>query len=259
LQVITTLSSYEYPFNERIRALLRLEDIFKKVLFHVNAGDQNNHHCALILLLQMLDLIERTDIKVDIMHELDRQILSMQSLIGNPNISTEVLSQTLEDTKESVMKLRAESSKVGQSIRDNEWLMSIKKRASIPGGACQFDLPSYHYWLNQSLKKRRQDFDVWLSQLLPMYESIKIILHLLRSSGVENDCVATAGNYQKSIIASKPAQLLQINMIDDCGCFPEISANKYAINVRFHSMSINEKAQVCNDDIHFKMALCNLM
>lgn len=259
MQVITTLSSYEYPFNERIRALLRLEDIFKKVLFHVNAGDQNNHHCALILLLQMLDLIERTDIKVDIMHELDRQILSMQSLIGNPNISTEVLSQTLEDTKESVMKLRAESSKVGQSIRDNEWLMSIKKRASIPGGACQFDLPSYHYWLNQSLKKRRQDFDVWLSQLLPMYESIKIILHLLRSSGVENDCVATDGSYQKSIISSKPAQLLQIKMIDDCGCFPEISANKYAINVRFHSMSLNEKAQVCNDDIHFKMTLCNLM
>lgn len=253
------MSSYEYPFNERIRALLRLEDIFKKVLFHVNAGDQNNHHCALILLLQMLDLIERTDIKVDIMHELDRQILSMQSLIGNPNISTEVLSQTLEDTKESVMKLRAESSKVGQSIRDNEWLMSIKKRASIPGGACQFDLPSYHYWLNQSLKKRRQDFDVWLSQLLPMYESIKIILHLLRSSGVENDCVATDGSYQKSIISSKPAQLLQIKMIDDCGCFPEISANKYAINVRFHSMSLNEKAQVCNDDIHFKMTLCNLM
>ena len=259
MQVITTLSSYEYPFNERIRALLRLEDIFKKVLFHVNAGDQNNHHCALILLLQMLDLIERTDIKVDIMHELDRQILSMQSLIGNPNISTEVLSQTLEDTKESVMKLRAESSTVGQSIRDNEWLMSIKKRASIPGGACQFDLPSYHYWLNQSLKKRRQDFDVWLSQLLPMYESIKIILHLLRSSGVENDCVATDGSYQKSIISSKPAQLLQIKMIDDCGCFPEISANKYAINVRFHSMSLNEKAQVCNDDIHFKMTLCNLM
>ena len=259
MQVITTLSSYEYPFNERIRALLRLEDIFKKVLFHVNAGDQNNHHCALTLLLQMLDLIERTDIKVDIMHELDRQILSMQSLIGNPNISTGVLSQTLEDTKKSVTTLRAENSKIGQSIRDNEWLMSIKKRASIPGGACQFDLPSYHYWLNQSLGKRRQDFDVWLSQLLPIYESIKIILHLLRSSGVENDCIATDGNYQKSITSPRPTQLLQINIIDDRSCFPEISANKYALNVRFHSMSLNEKAQACNYDIHFKMTLCNLM
>ena len=259
MQIITTLPNYEYPFNERIRALLRLEDIFKKVLFHVNAGDQNNHHSALILLLQMLELIERTDIKVDIMHELDRQILSMQSLIGNPNISTGVLSQTLENTKKSVATLRAENSKIGQSIRDNKWLMSIKKRASIPGGACQFDLPSYHYWLNQSLEKRGQDFDVWLSQLLPMYESIKIILHLLRSSGVENDCIATDGNYQKSITSPKPTQLLQINIVDNCGCFPEISANKYALNVRFHSMSLNEKAQACNDDIHFKMTLCNLM
>lgn len=253
------MPNYEYPFNERIRALLRLEDIFKKVLFNVNAGDQNNHHCALILLLQMLELIERTDIKVDIMHELDRQILSMQSLIGNPNISTGVLSQTLEDTKKSVVTLRAENSKIGQSIRDNKWLMSIKKRVSIPGGACQFDLPSYHYWLNQSLEKRVQDFDVWLSQLLPMYEGIKIILHLLRSSGVENDCIATGGNYQKSITSPKPSQLLQINIVDTCGCFPEISANKYALNVRFNSMSLNEKVQACNDDIHFKMTLCNLM
>lgn len=253
------MSSYEYPFNERIRALLRLEDIFKKVLFHVDAGNQNNHHCALILLLQMLDLIERTDIKVDIMHELDRQILSMQGLIGNPNIATEVLSTTLEETKKSVTKLRAENSKIGQSIRDNEWLMSIKKRASIPGGACQFDLPSYHYWLNQGQEKRHQDFDVWLSQLLPMYESIKIILHLLRSSGVESDCLANDGNYQQSIIPSKPAQLLQLSMVDGCDSFPEISANKYAINVRFYSMSINEKAQACHDDIRFKMTLCNLM
>ena len=253
------MSSYEYPFNERIRALLRLEDIFKKVLFHVNAGNQNNHHCALILILQMLDLIERTDIKVDIMHELDRQIISMQSLVGNPNISSKVLTNTLAETKESVTKLRAENSKIGQYIRDNEWLMSIKKRSSIPGGACQFDLPSYHYWLNQSLEKRNQDFDTWLSQLLPMYESIKIILHLLRSNGVENNCLAKEGCYEKSIAASKPAQLLQLTMTDDCGCFPEISANKYAINVRFYSMSLNEKAQACNDDIRFKMTLCNLM
>jgi cell division protein ZapD len=39
--------------------------------------------------------------------------------------------------------------KIGQHLRDNDWLMSIKSRASIPGGVCEFDLPSYHYWRHQ--------------------------------------------------------------------------------------------------------------
>jgi cell division protein ZapD len=253
------VASYEFPFNERIRALLRLEDLFKKVLFHVESGDQYNHHCALILLLQMLDLIERTDIKIDIMHELDRQIASMQNLLGNPNIATEILTQTLAETKVSVAKLRAENSKIGQSLRDNEWLMSIKKRTSIPGGACQFDLPSYHYWLNRPLAQRNKDFNLWLAQLLPMYESIKIILHMLRSSGMPHTYRAKKGYYQKMLEGTKAAQLLQIEVIDDCACFPEISANKYAINVRFYTINFNDKSTPCDIDIDFKMTLCNLM
>jgi len=259
LQALSKVASYEFPFNERIRALLRLEDLFKKVLFHVDAKDQHNHHCALILLLQMLDLIERTDIKLDIMHELDRQIASMQNLLGNPNIATEVLAKTLEETKASVAKLRAESSKIGQSLRDNEWLMSIKKRTTIPGGACQFDLPSYHYWLNQSTEKRNKDFNLWLNQLLPMYESIKIILHILRASGMESNYVAKKGIYEKMLGGTKPMQLLQIEVLGNCDCFPEISANKYAINVHFYTIDFNDKSTRCDNDIDFKMTLCNLM
>lgn len=251
--------SYEFPFNERIRALLRLEDLFKKVLFHVEAENQHNHHCALLLLLQMLDLIERTDIKVDIMHELDRQVASMQNLLSNPNIVTEVLMQTLEQTKNSVAKLRVENSKIGQSLRDNEWLMSIKKRTSIPGGACQFDLPSYHYWLNQTLETRNKDFDLWLTQLLPMYESIKIILHILRSSAADNCYLAINGIYEKMLGGAKPVQMLQIEVLENRNCFPEISANKYAINVRFYTMGSNEKSILCTDNVDFKMSLCSLM
>jgi cell division protein ZapD len=251
--------SYEFPFNEHIRALLRLEDLFKKVLFHVTAGDQHNHHCALLLLLQMLDLIERTDIKLDIMHELDRQISYMQSLSDNPNIATEVLIKTLDETKISVAKLRAENSKIGQSLRDNEWLMGIKKRTSIPGGACQFDLPSYHYWLNQAPEIRNQDFNLWLNQLLPMYESIKIILKILRSSGVEDSCLATNGVYERMLSTTKPMQLLLIEVISHRHCFPEISANKYAINIHFSTIDFNDKSKRCNHDIDFKMTLCNLI
>jgi cell division protein ZapD len=253
------VSSYEFPFNERIRALLRLEDLFKKVLLHVESGKQHNHHSALMLLLQMLDIIERADIKVDIVHELDRQATAMQNLMGNPNISEEVLSETIKEVEACAGALRTDSTKVGQSLRDNEWLMSIKQRASIPGGVCQFDLPSYHYWLNLDNDRREDDFYTWLARLLPMYEGIKIILHILRGSGLTNDYIAKNGFYQQMLSGGKPAQMLKVEVPDDCTYFPEVSANKYAINVRFNGMDFVQRPKQCEHDIHFKLTLCNLM
>lgn len=253
------MSSYEFPFNERIRVLLRLEDLFKKVLLNIEAGCQHNHHSALMLLLQMLDIIERADIKVDIVHELDKQRAAMQNLLGNPDISEEALSNTIQEIEACARVLRVDNEKVGHVLRENEWLMSIKQRSGIPGGVCQFDLPSYHHWLNLEKERRTSDFDTWLSQLLPMYEAIKTILHILRGSGLSTSYTANSGFYQQMLGGAKPAQLLKIEILDDCAFFPEVSANKYAINVRFFGMDFVQKPKQCEQEIDFKMTLCNLM
>lgn len=253
------MPSYEFPFNERIRVLLRLEDLFKKVLRYVESGQQHNHHSALMLLLQMLDLLERADIKVDIVHELDRQAMTMQKLLGNPNISENILNQTIKEIEACTLALRSENSKIGQSLRDNEWLMSIKQRAGISGGVCQFDLPSYHYWLNLEQDQRDSDFFAWLAKLLPMYEGIKIILHILRGSGITDEYTATNGFYQQMLGTGKPAQMVKVEVFNDATYFPEVSANKYAINVRFYNIDFVQRPKQCEQDIHFKMSICNLM
>ena len=253
------MPSYEFPFNERIRVLLRLEDLFKKVLRYVESGQQHNHHSALMLLLQMLDLLERADIKVDIVHELDRQAMAMQNLLGNPNISENILNQTIKEIEACTLALRSENSKIGQSLRDNEWLMSIKQRAGISGGVCQFDLPSYHYWLNLEQDQRDSDFYAWLAKLLPMYEGIKIILHILRGSEITDEYTATNGFYQQMLGTGKSAQMVKIEVFNDAAYFPEVSANKYAINVRFYNIDFVQRPKQYEHDIHFKMSLCNLM
>ncbi len=212
-----------------------------------------------MLLLQMLDLIERADIKVDIVHELDRQATAMQNLLGNPKISEKVLTETIKEIETCATGLRNDHAKVGQVLRDNEWLMGIKQRAGIPGGACQFDLPSYHYWLNLDQEQRESDFYTWLARLLPMYEGIKIILHILRGSGLTSEYTAEKGFYQQMLGGRKPAQMLKIELLDNAKCFPEVSANKYAINVRFNGMDFVQKPKQYDENVKFKMTLCNLM
>ena len=154
--------------------------------------------------------------------------------------------------------LRYDGGRVGQSLRENEWLMSIKQRSGLPGGVCQFDLPSYHHWLNLDVEHRKNDFEGWLSRLMPMYEGIKTILHILRGSGASTKHQAINGFYQQMLSGSKPAQLLRIETADDCPCFPEASANKYAISVRFNSLDYVQKPRQCDHDIDFTMTLCSL-
>ena len=252
------MSSYEFPFNERIRNLLRLEDLFGKILLNVEAGHQHNHHSALISLLQMLDIIDRADLKMDLVQELDRQRLAMQNLRGNPVIAEKVLDSILKEIGACSTTLRSDNAKLGQHLRENEWLMSIKQRANILGGLCQFDLPSYHHWLNLGETQRKNDFNQWLARLKPMQDAIKTILHILRGSGMVTKNHVDNGFFQQMLGGAKPAQMLRIELLDDCPCFPEVSANKYAINVRFFALDFVQKNKPCDHEIDFMMTLCNL-
>ena len=252
------MSSYEFPFNERIRTLLRLEDLFKKVLINVEAGELAHHHSALMYMLQMMDMIDRIDVKIDLVQELDRQRIAMHNLRGNPNISEKVLNKTIKEIETCVAALRSDNARIGQNLRENEWLMSIRQRASIPGGVCQFDLPSYHFWLNLGNERCKSDLDDWLARLMPMHNAINTVLHILRGSGASNKHTAHHGFYQQMLSGAKPAQMLKIEVDNHCPCFPEVSANKYAISVRFNSMDFVQKPKQCEHDIPFVMTLCNL-
>lgn len=252
------MPNYDYPFNERIRTLLRVEDLFAKLLHNIEAGHEYHHHSALLTLLQILDVVDRAEMKLDLLQELDRQKSTMRMLIGNPAIAANTLKTILHDIDVASDTLRAENTKLGQTLRANEWLMSIKQRAGIPGGVCEFDVPSYHYWLGLGEARRREDFKEWLKPLLPMHDAITIILHILRGSGVTSKLVAPNGTYQQMLGGVKPAQMLRIELASKLNCFPEVSANKYAINIRFNILDFTQKPQKYDDDVNFTLTLCNL-
>jgi cell division protein ZapD len=252
------VASYDYPFNERIRTLLRLEDLFVKIFHYLEGEHELNHHCALIGIFQVLDVIDRAELKTDLLSELDRQKLVMDNLRGNPAIAEDVLNEVIGEIEQTTRSLRTTPGKIGQVLRDNEWLMSIKQRAVIPGGVCEFDVPSYHYWLGLSADKRKQDLEGWLSHLTSLHDGLRIILHILRGSGVPTRLIAPQGTFQQMLGGAKPAQMLRIQIADDLPCFPEVSANKYAINIRFNALEGVQKPKQCERDVSFELTLCNL-
>jgi cell division protein ZapD len=252
------VTSYDYPFNERIRTLLRLEDLFTKILHYLAGQHELDHHCALIGIFQVLDVIDRAELKTDLLQELDRQKIVMESLRGNPAIAENILDEVIAEIEKTAQSLRTNMGKIGQVLRDNEWLMGIKQRAGIPGGVCEFDVPSYHYWLGQPPEQRTRDLESWLAPLMSLYDGLRIILHILRGSGVPTRLVAQQGAYQQMLGGAKPAQMLRVSVDKQLGCFPEVSANKYAINIRFNALDGTQKPRQCDLDVNFELTLCNL-
>lgn len=252
------MASYDYPFNERVRTLLRLEDLFAKIFYYLSGDHELNHHCTLIGIFQVLDVIDRAELKTDLLQELDRQKVVMESLRGNPAIAENILNDVIGEIEQTTHSLRTTPGKIGQVLRDNEWLMGIKQRTVIPGGVCEFDVPSYHYWLGQPAERRKQDLESWLAYLTPLHDGLRIILHILRGSGVPTQLVAMQGTFQQMLGGAKPAQMLRIKVADDLPCFPEVSANKYAINIRFNALEGIQKPRQCERDVSFELTLCNL-
>ena len=248
---------YDHPLSERVRTLLRLEDLFERINYFVGKLDGEEHHVALLLIFEILEVASRADLKSDLLQELERQKQVLEALRDNPDISEEALENVLWQIDQWSSRLFQASGKVGQELRENEWLMSIKQRTAIPGGVCEFDLPSYHYWLQQETEVRRHDLQQWLAPFLPTRDAIGIVLRLLRESGKTTTQIAHQGVYQQ-MMAGRMAQMLRIGLSGDYACIPEISANKYALNIRFTTQEGMQRPKASETDVEFELTFCNL-
>ncbi|MFA9441018.1 cell division protein ZapD [Uliginosibacterium sp. sgz301328] len=249
--------TYEYPLSERIRTLLRLEDLFDRVLHFSLADGSYEHHTALLSLFEILEVAGRADLKVDLVQELERQRQILYAFRDNPQISEEALSGALREIEQASAALLAIAGKVGQYLRESEWLMAIRSRSAIPGGVCEFDLPSYHYWLHREPAERRQDLQGWMSPMLPIRDALGIVLRLLRASGRPEQLVARRGAFQM-MMAGRNALMVRVRVPRSDVAVPEISANKYAFNIRFMEPDIAARPHQVDNDVDFELTFCNL-
>lgn len=248
---------YEHPLNERIRTLLRLENLFTKIDFFLTKDTSTDHHAALIALFEVLEITARADIKSDLLQELERQKQILEALRKNPHVDETTLNTVLTNIRSTFREMLDLPGKVGEHLRENDWLMSIKQRMSVPGGCCVFDLPSYHYWLSLDTEKRHKDFKTWLEPFQPVRKAFEIVLYLLRKSGKTIKFTATQGIFQQTG-AEYGAHMLRLNLSDELPCIPEISANKYALNIRFIPSKSMQKNKAYEGDVPFELTFCNL-
>lgn len=249
---------YEYPFNERVRNLLRLEDQFDRLFFFAQQEDARAQHAALGLLFEITDAVMRgsgrSDMRTELLHELERQRQMLVNLREHPAVEPGVLDATLAHLQDTLNALNAQA-KPADVLRQNEWLVSLRSRLVIPGGVCEFDMPSYYAWQHRPVPERLEDLKGWCAPLLPLYDALALALRLLRQNGETQAVNAERGVYQQSP-NGKAYQLLAVRLSPELRVFPEISANKYSISIRFSTQDGQGKPVPVSQAIPFELTLC---
>ena len=152
--------------------------------------------------------------------------------------------------------LNTQAGKTGQPLSENEWLMSIRSRAGIPGGTCGFDLPSYYAWQHRPAPERQQALEGWAGTLAPLAESIYLLLKLLRDSGVPQKVAAERGQFQQNLPQGRTFQLLRLRIDPAQGLVPEISGNRLMVSVRLMHQMPQGHLQASTEDAMFELGLC---
>jgi len=248
---------YEYPFNERIRTYLRLEQLFLRLSEFIVRESALDHHFALATIFEVMDVGARADLKSDVLKDLDKQKHALDAYRNNPAIAAEVLDMVFNQVDHCFTALNNLPGKAGQSLTENDWLMSIRSRVGIPGGTCAFDLPAYYAWQQHDANQRRADLERWASTLAPLAEAIYLLLKLLRGSSTAQKVIAAGGQFQQNLPQGKTFQLLRMTLDPALGLIPEISGNRLMVSIRLMRHGDDDKLHASQEDTAFELTLCS--
>ncbi len=248
---------YEYPFNERIRTYLRLEHLFSRLRELMARETALDHHYALTTVFEVMDVGARADLKSDVLKDLEKQKQVFNGYRGNPSIAEDALDEVMGQLDNCFIALNELQGKAGQSLTENDWLMSVRSRMGIPGGTCEFDLPAYYAWQNAPHTRRQQDLHRWSETLTPLANAIYLLLKILRESGMAQKVVAHQGQFQQNLPQGKPFQLLRMRIDSNLNLIPEISGNRLIVLIRLMRQEAGDKLHASADDATFELTLCS--
>ena len=247
---------YEYPLEPKMRTLLRFHYLLKELThFCHDKSDYGSKH-ALMVFFELMHLMERADIRQEILKDLDKLLLM------HKNNSDQIATHDVEAIQKCFTSLESIKGKFTDTMHDIPFISSIKARFQIPGGTMKFDLPILQVWLDRPFSERCTLLDMILQHFHPLAEGIKIILYYMTKNQNSQSVIANAGFFQISLDPKQKFQLMLIEYQQSSNeiYYPEISGNRHLMTIRFVTPSITEpKSKVVQQNIPFELTFCNLV
>ena len=234
---------FEHPLNEKMRTWLRIEFLFQQLTsrpaiasyadalhFFRNTGD-------------LLDVLERGEVRTDLLKELERQQRKLQTWAEVPGVDQQRIEALRQQLKLSGSTLIS-APRIGQFLREDRLIGLVRQRLSIPGGCCSVGKSKPQEYRDEQVAK-------WLASLTPLMQSLELILDLIRNSAPFRKQTSLNGFYQDN---GDDADLLRLRLDLASQLYPQISGHKSRFAIRF--LPLDSEHGIVPERFDFELACC---
>tara|TARA_B100000482_G_scaffold170531_1_gene136946 strand:+ start:384 stop:1151 length:768 start_codon:yes stop_codon:yes gene_type:complete len=247
------VSIYEEPVQEKIRKFIKIEFLFNKLFYFKHKENKNDNYIALLALCELYEILSRSDIKSELIREIENQNHYFKKIKEIPEANSEKLSSVLEKQKVLLQLIHGIESNYLEYLENDILFKTIAKNSINP-----LQPTSVEFWLSRDIVLRENQINLWTEPLLFIKKSVDFILEVIRKSGRFEDKLAEKGFFIEKLDPKKNILLIRITLTSDLYYYPQISVGKQRLNIMFMSKDDKNNLISHKEDVAFILTTCVL-
>ncbi len=247
------VSIYEEPVQEKIRKFIKIEFLFNKLFYFKHKENKHDNYIALLALCELYEILSRSDIKSELIREIENQNHYFKKIKEIPEANSEKLSSVLEKQKVLLQLIHGIESNYLEYLENDILFKTIAKNSINP-----LQPTSVEFWLSRDIVLRENQINLWTEPLLFIKKSVDFILDVIRKSGRFEDKLAEKGFFIEKLDPKKNILLIRITLTSDLYYYPQISVGKQRLNIMFMSKDDKNNLISHKEDVAFILTTCVL-
>jgi len=211
-----------------------------------------DHRVTIGHLLDLADLLTRSDLRAEVIRELERLAGILTAMQSAPEVDRQRLQDVLDRLDAEVDRLHALPLPFAQRLMESDMIGQLRKRHNLALGNCDFDQPAYRWWLARSSAARQRDLDAWAGPFMSLGTATTLILGLIRQTAT-----AASEAAQKGFFSVRSTPRRRISCCASCCLWARSITPRSAPGVtasRFASCGTRMSASRCRRTRMFRFA-----
>ena len=247
------VSLYEEPVQEKIRKFIKIEFLLNKIYYFKSKDNKSENYVALLALCELYEILSRSDIKSELIREIETQNSYFETIKEIPQADSSKLNSVLEKQNLLLKSIYNIESNYLDYLEHDILFKTILKNCFT-----QLQPASIDFWLSRDILIRETQIDLWLEPLIFIKRSIDFILEVVRKAGRFEDRMAEKGFFIEKLDPKKNILLIRVTLTSDLYYYPQISVGKQRLTIMFMTKDDKNNLVPYQEDLNFILTTCSL-
>ena len=155
------VSLYEEPVQEKIRKFIKIEFLLNKIYYFKSKDNKSENYIALLALCELYEILSRSDIKSELIREIETQNSYFEKIKEIPQADSSKLNSVLEKQNLLLKSIYNIESNYLDYLEHDILFKTILKNCFT-----QLQPASIDFWLSRDILIRETQIDLWLEPLI---------------------------------------------------------------------------------------------